>query len=112
MTCPLDGKCKEKNLIYQATITETMTNKEETTETYVGLCSTDFKARLGNHKKAFNNKRYPTSTSKACMLCTKEKFYIIFKPHLATLNNRQELGSSCRHKASSLICKIAKNQQK
>jgi hypothetical protein len=33
-----------------------------------------------------------------CNLCTKEKFYLICKPHLCTLNTRNELKSYCRHK--------------
>ena len=33
-----------------------------------------------------------------CNLCTKEKFYIIFKPELSSLNKRNELGTFCRHK--------------
>jgi hypothetical protein len=46
--------------------------------------------------------------TKTCNLCTKEKFYIILKPHLATINKRNELGSSCRHKPSTLLCKQTK----
>ena len=43
--------------------------------------------------------------TKTCNLCTTEKFYIILKPHLATINKRNELGSACRHKVSSLLTK-------
>ena len=38
--------------------------------------------------------------TKRCNLCLKEKFYIIFKPELGSLNQRNELGSACRHKRS------------
>jgi hypothetical protein len=32
-------------------------------QTYIGLASTTFKLRLGNHKKAFNHEQYRTNTS-------------------------------------------------
>ena len=46
--------------------------------------------------------------TKTCKLCTREKFYIIRKPHQATLNHRQEIGAHCRHIAMSLISKVEK----
>lgn len=38
------------------------------------------------------------SSSKRCNLCLKEKFLIIYRPKLSTLNKRNELVSSCRHR--------------
>ena len=35
--------------------------------------------------------------SKRCNLCLWEKYFIICKPHLPTLNHRHQLVSSCRH---------------
>ena len=46
---------------------------------------------------------YTTST-KSCNLCLMEKYLIICKPHLATLNIRNELSSECRHKKKHLLC--------
>ena len=40
-----------------------------------------------------------------CQLCIREKFYIVLKPHVATLNQRQEIFSNCRHKESRLLKK-------
>ena len=40
------------------------------------------------------------SSSKRCNLCLKEKFLIICRPELSTLNKRNELVSSCRHKTN------------
>ena len=58
--CPLDKKCLSKNIIYNATI---FTEKEK--NEYIGLCSTDFKSRLGVHKQSFKNKNNnQTSLSK------------------------------------------------
>ena len=38
-----------------------------------------------------------TTLTKRCNLCISEKFFIISKPHMATLNKRNELLSTCRH---------------
>ena len=40
-----------------------------------------------------------------CALCTLEKYYIIFKPELATINQRDEMNSHCLHKAPKLLDK-------
>ena len=49
-----------------------------------------------------------TPITNKCMLCTKEKFYILRKPELASLNSRQEVGTHCAHVAMSLLSKVAK----
>ena len=41
-------------------------------------------------------------------LCKREKFFICFKPGLCTLNSRNELLSSCRHKITNLLTKTNK----
>ena len=41
--------------------------------------------------------------NRRCGLCTKEKFYIIFQPEGATLNQRSELFSTCRHRLRKLL---------
>ena len=58
--CPLEGKCLQTNVIYQATVTT-----ETTTETYVGL-ATNFKERYRNHQTSFRhlNRRNETELSK------------------------------------------------
>ena len=139
-TCPLQGFCLDKNLVYQATVVETKLDGEKKEETYVGCTGTDWKSRLGNHNKSFRHERYKHETvlsthiweiksrgstytlawkildrgapfdpaTRSCMLCCKEKFFIIRKPGLASLNSRQEVGSHCLHMASSLISTVAK----
>ena len=52
-TCPMDGKCNDQNIIYQAEVT-TSTSRE----TYIGLCDTTFKLRYRNHVCSFRNERY------------------------------------------------------
>ena len=46
--------------------------------------------------------------TKTCMLCTKERFFIIRKPELATLNKRQEIGAHCLHINKNLLRNVAK----
>ena len=130
--CPLDGKCLTKSVVYQATVTETNTNK---TATYVGLCETDFKTRYYNHRSTLkhenkqnntelskhiwhlkNNKtphkitwkiiqkaRTYNNISKRCQLCTLEKVIRITQPEKATLNKRNELVSQGRHSRNYLL---------
>ena len=49
-----------------------------------------------------------TPVTKVCMLCTKEKFYILRRTELSTLNSRQEVGNHCMHIAMSLLSKVEK----
>jgi len=122
--CPLQGKCLETNVVYQATVT---TDTE--TESYVGL-ATNFKERFRNHTTSFRhvNKRNSTELSKhvwklkdakkpfniawkvlrkskpynnvtkKCSLCLYEKFLIICRKDLCSLNKRNELATSCPHR--------------
>ena len=43
------------------------------------------------------------SSNKRCNLCLKEKFLIICRPDLSSLNKRNELVSSCRHRNKALL---------
>ena len=38
-----------------------------------------------------------------CRLCLKEIYYIIFRPDSASLNSRNELFSTCRHRKQKLL---------
>ena len=139
-TCPLQGFCLDKNLVYQAKVVETRTDGVKQEETYVGCCGTEWKDRLGNHNKSFKHERYKRETvlsshiwalkargstytitwrildrgapfnhvTKTCMLCCKERFFIIRRPDLASLNSRQEVGNHCLHIASSLLSTVEK----
>ena len=132
--CPLENKCQTRNLIYQATVHQTLENKSET---YIGLTATSFKDRLANHKTSFKYASKSSSTSLArhiwdlkekninytyswklidraqpfspvtgvCNLCTTEKFHIIFNPEAATLNKKEEINNSCLHKDPILLDK-------
>ena len=130
---PLNGECREKGVIYQATVT-----KNEKVETYVGLTDTEFKSRHSNHKVSFNNRKYEYSTelskyiwtlkdkeidyklewkiigrassysntTKRCNLCLLEKYFIICHRDKASLNKRSELVNCCRHSSKFLLKNI------
>jgi hypothetical protein len=129
-SCPMEGKCLTKSIIYQATVTTT--NK---TESYIGSTACEFKTRYNNHTASFRHSNKCTSTelskyiwslkdsntdytlkwsiitkapackngNSTCGLCITEKFYIIFQPSMATLNDRRALVSACRHSSKYLL---------
>ena len=129
--CHLNGKCLEKNVIYQATVI----SSDGDTQKYIGLSAPRFKDRLANHTKSFKHEKYAHETTlsthvwelkekkldfeikwqlmatakpfspvtNVCDLCTKEKYFILFKPELATLNCRNEMNTNCRHKKMMLL---------
>ena len=41
--------------------------------------------------------------TKRCNLCTTEKFFLISRPHMAILNKRNELVSTCRHRRKFIL---------
>ena len=41
--------------------------------------------------------------TRKCQLCIREKFTILFKPELCSLNSKDELFGHCRHKCLKLI---------
>ena len=134
-SCPVDGNCLTEGIIYQAIVTRTDNNSKETyiglTENsfktrFNGHNST-FRnesrrnaTTLSQHiwKMKDNNISYtlnwkiiakgkPYSTSsKSCNLCNKEKFFIICRPQMATLNARSELVGDCKHRRKHLLCSI------
>ena len=57
---------------------------------------------FGNSKKKGKSMKFYGGQ---CALCTVEKFHIIYKPELASLNLRNELGAHCTHKQSVLLDK-------
>ena len=129
-TCPVEGACQTRGVIYEATVTTDNGKKE----TYTGLTSRRFKDRLYEHTSDMNNEHNEgTSLSnyvwslknastpyritwkiitraqsfnpstKRCNLCLKEKFCIMFRPEGASLNSRSEFFSTCRHRLKPLL---------
>ena len=132
VTCPLNGKCQQEGVVYQAVI-ERQDNKE--IQSYIGITEGPFKLRYNNHNYTFRKAKHKNSTSlskyiwdlkdndikfsikwrvikrckayksssKRCNLCLHEKFLIICHPELGTLNSRNELISACRHRKKHLL---------
>ena len=135
--CPLNGKCLTSGIVYQETVTRKDNGNEETyigltdkqfktrynahtssfrNEAYRNATSlskyiwslkdkgTEFNIRWRTISKC--NSYSPSS--KKCNLCLREKYYIIFRPNMASLNNRNELTTQCRHKKRYLLCNMNK----
>ena len=134
-SCPVEKKCLTKGVIYQATVTRNDNSERETyigltentfKERYTGHKSSfeiknpknatalsqyiwslkDLKVPFSvNWKIVARSNPYSTS-SKICSLCLTEKYFIIFKPDMATLNHRNEMTSSCRHRKKHLLASV------
>ena len=132
-TCPLEGTCLTKGVVYGATVTKT---SDQSTETYTGLTARRFKDRFYEHTSNSNNESESSKTTlaghiwnlkrqgedytttwkiidrgkefnpstRSCQLCLKEKFHIMFSSDGATLNDRREIFSTCRHRTKLLLC--------
>ena len=128
--CPLNGECLLKEVVYQAKVTtkektETyigltatefktrwrnhqMSFKHENKKNDTELSK--YLWQLKEKKKDFTiawkilaKARAYTTLTKRCNLCISEKFFIISKPHMATLNKRNELVSTCRHRRKYIL---------
>ena len=139
--CPLQNNCQINNIIYQATVTEEDTQKTETyigmTETPFKTRYANHKQSFNHEKyrhqtelskhvwrlkekntkykitwKVIQKAKSYSPSSKKCNLCTTEKFYILCKPTMATLNTRIELISNCRHRKKHLLNEITDNDPK
>ena len=129
--CPVDGKCLQASIVYQASViasnqtTATYIGLSETSfKTRYNNHKQSFnKENLKNvtelskhiwklkqdkieHRikwtivgkaRAYNNR------TKKCNLCNLEKFFIIYRSEMATLNKKSELVSTCRHKRKFLL---------
>ena len=131
-TCPLNGNCLQSSVIYQATVKRNDNNTSETyielTEnpfkTRYRNHTASFRhtkhrnsTELSKHVWSLkdNNIDYSiswriisssssyNSSSKRCNLCLKEKFLIICRPDLSSLNKRNELVSSWCHRNKALL---------
>lgn len=132
-SCPLNGNCLQSSVIYQATVKRNDNNTSQTyiglTEndfkTRFRNHTSSFRhakhrnsTELSKHIWTLkdNNIDYSiswriisscssyNSSSKRCNLCLKEKLLIICRPDLSSLNKRNELVSSCRHRNKALLC--------
>ena len=123
---------KTSSLIYQATVTRHDNSKEEsyigltdnTFKTRYNGHTSSFRneqyrnaTTLSNYIWTLKDKNINYSlkwkiigrgrayqpSGKNCSLCDLEKFYIISRPELASLNQRNELATTCRHRKKHLL---------
>ena len=131
--CPLNGNCLQSSVVYQAIVTRNDNNTTETyirlTETDFKTRHRNHTAsfRHAKHKNSTELSKHIwtlkndnidysiswrvlsssspyNSSSKRCNLCLKEKFLIICRPDLSSLNKRNGLVSSCQHRNKALLC--------
>ena len=129
-SCPLDGKCLIKCVVYKASVTETTPNNQET---YIGLTENELRMRFNKHKSSFKLEHKRTSTTlsehvwklknkninfnikweivkkvkpfapndKVCKLCLQEKISILRSA--PSLNKRSEIFGHCIHRKKFLL---------
>lgn len=129
-TCPMDGNCNVESIIYQAEVTS-QTTKETyiglcdtsfklryrnhtssfRNERYRN--ATELSKHVWNLKdrniqynikwRKIKQARSYSNVTKKCNLCLWEKYFILCKPEMSSLNNRNELISCCRHSRKFLL---------
>ena len=131
--CPLNGKCREKNVIYKCVAS--VPNKPD--KVYIGLTEGEWKKRHSQHKTSFKYKKLAKSTAlstyfwetkekekidpiltwsilksvpaynnitKRCQLCLQEKLAIIsYENPEDLLNKKSEILNKCRHASKFLL---------
>ena len=127
----LGGACQTASLVYEATVLrednhhkETYTGlTERTFKIRLGEHKYDFRhekdrtTTLSSYIwklkkqgipynitwKVITRSRSFDPTTRSCQLCLKEKYYIMFRPEGASLNDRRELYATCRHRLKPLL---------
>ena len=129
-SCPLDRNCNATNIIYQAEVTTpeskepyidlcettfkeryrnhtcSFRNERNRNVTELSKHTWDLKDRKLNYEIKWSKVKQARSysnISKKCNLCLWEKFFIIYKPEMSTLNHRNELTSTCRYSKKFLL---------
>ena len=132
--CPTPGQCTSKNVVYNAEVTNLQTGnaeyymgctkrpiKRRVGEHLYAINNPDKSnsCTLTTHVRGLRADNIPHNIKWTirdrgppfnpiywvCRLCTKEKYYIMFEPDKATLNQRSEFFGHCWHKAPQLLVK-------
>ena len=137
--CPLQNKCLESEIVYQAKVevenqetkfyigqtstdfkhrlaTHTFSfNNREINQTSLSQHIWEIKDQGHEPKiswKIVDRGRKFSPVNGVCQLCISEAYYINFHPEMATLNSKNEIFSSCRHKKPALLIKPKKRGRK
>ena len=122
--CPVEGKCRTESVVYRATETYTgLTGREFKDRLYEHRTDINNNTagkkttRLSAHTRALKerSKDYTIDwkiiekaniynpITKKCMLCLKEKFYIMYDRKGSSLNKRNEVFNTCRYREYELL---------
>lgn len=131
--CPLQGQCRATEIVYQATVTSSNNQTETYIGLASTEFKSRFNNHTASFDPAKEDKRNSTELSKhiwnlreqnrtykikwkiigrakaysnvtkKCNLCLLEKYYILCKKHMATLNKKNELIGTCRHRTKYLL---------
>ena len=129
--CPLAGSFQTKSVVYQATVVREDNQKTETytgltsrrfkdrfyehtsdmnNRHYEGTSLSNYVWKLKDDGipfkiswKILSKAASFNSSTKKCNLCLKEKYLIIFNSEGATINDRNELFATCRHRLKPLV---------
>ena len=128
--CPLGGGCLINNVVYRAKVVQTdqtentytgltsqyfkdrwyghrstFDKKDHDKHTTLSTHVWDLKDQNKNFEISWNIVDRASSfdpATRKCRLCLKEKYYILYHPTGASLNERYELFSTCRHRLQKL----------
>ena len=132
-SCPINGKCLQKGVVYKATVVQKHTNQKDA---YIGITENEFKTRYKQHTSSFRlpHKKFTTTLSehvwnlktitsstalhgrllktatptvlhrRSVTFALPKKYFILTgKP---TLNKRREIFAQCPHRKKHLLQNI------
>ena len=134
-TCPVQGKCLTPSVVYRATVRETATGNSETYtgltcntfkdrwnqhnsdirnvgnrhKTKLSLHAWDLKDSNTDFKVEWDFIEQASTfnpITKKCRLCLIEKYHIMYNNQGSTLNKRQEVFNTCRHRKQKLLTNV------
>ena len=133
--CPVQGHCLTESVVYRATIKEVISGKVETYTGLTGNRFKDrwnkHRSDMRNVKDRHNTslsahawelkdqnidfdikwdfiEKAPVfnPVTGKCRLCLKEKYHILYSNTSSTLNQRQEIFNTCRHRKQKLLANV------
>ena len=104
-SCPMQGKCLEQSVIYQATV-KCRDNNE--CATYVGLMENEFKTCYRNHTASFRNKASKNSTELSKYVWSLKDNNIDFVIKWQSIAPAKPYCSAIYSKRKNFICSTAK----